>query len=68
MDHLGIDKFNIAGMCTIGGPYCLGIIDSAPGRVITATIFQTVGLDNNREAFIDYLMSGRLRLVRGTVA
>ena len=50
MDHLGIDKFNIAGMC-IGGPYCLGIIDSAPGRVITATIFQTIGLDNNREAF-----------------
>ena len=45
-----IDKFNIAGMC-IGGPYCLGIIDSAPGRVITATIFQTIGLDNNREAF-----------------
>ena len=23
MNHLGIDKFNIAGMC-IGGPYCLG--------------------------------------------
>ena len=50
MDHLNIDKFNIAGMC-IGGPYCLGIIDAAPGRVITATIFQTIGLENNREAF-----------------
>ncbi len=50
MDHLGIQEFNIAGMC-IGGPYCLGIIDAIPDRVITATIFQTIGLDDNREAF-----------------
>ena len=50
VDHLGIDKFNVAGMC-IGGPYCLGIIDAVPSRVISATIFQTIGLDGNREAF-----------------
>lgn len=50
MDHLKIDKFNVAGMC-IGGPYCLGIIDAVPGRVISATIFQTIGLDNNRDDF-----------------
>ena len=62
VDHLGIDKFNVAGMC-IGGPYCLGIIDAVPSRVISATIFQTIGLDGNREAFIDYSMSGQMRLV-----
>ena len=50
MDHLDIHEFNIAGMC-IGGPYCLGIIDAVPDRVITATMFQTIGLDDNREAF-----------------
>jgi len=50
MDYLGIDKFNLAGMC-IGGPYCLGIIEAVPNRVISATIFQTIGLDDNREAF-----------------
>ncbi len=50
MDYLGIAKFNVAGMC-IGGPYCLGIIDASPKRVISATIFQTIGLENNREAF-----------------
>tara|TARA_R110002096_G_scaffold8239_4_gene34563 strand:- start:5246 stop:5989 length:744 start_codon:yes stop_codon:yes gene_type:complete len=50
MDHLGIDRFHVAGMC-IGGPYCLGLIEAAPERVMSATLFQTIGLDNNREAF-----------------
>lgn len=50
MDHLGIDRFHVAGMC-IGGPYCLGMIQAAAERVASATLFQTIGRDGNRDAF-----------------
>ena len=50
MDHLGIDQFHVAGMC-IGGPYCFGLIDAVPRRVLSATLFQTIGRDDNAEAF-----------------
>jgi pimeloyl-ACP methyl ester carboxylesterase len=50
MDHLGADRFHVAGMC-IGGPYCLGMIEMAPTRVTSATLFQTIGRDENRDAF-----------------
>lgn len=50
MDHLGIDRFHVAGMC-IGGPYCLGLIQSAPKRVASAALFQPIGRDDNRDAF-----------------
>lgn len=52
MDHLGLQRFHTAGMC-IGGPYCMGLIEAAPERVASAVLFQTIGLDNNREAFFD---------------
>lgn len=50
MDHLSIDRFHAVGMC-IGGPYCMGLIAAAPARVISATLFQTIGLDGNRDKF-----------------
>lgn len=50
LDHLGIDRFHVAGMC-IGGPYIMGLIEAAPERVASAVVFQTIGLDNNRDAF-----------------
>lgn len=50
LDHLGVDRFHIAGMC-IGGPYIMGLIEAAPERVASAVVFQTIGLDNNREVF-----------------
>ena len=52
MDHLSINQFHTAGMC-IGGPYCMGLIQAAPQRVTSAVLFQTIGLDNNRQAFFD---------------
>ena len=52
LDHLGIDQFHVAGMC-IGGPYCMGLIQAAPQRVTSAVLFQTIGLDNNRQAFFE---------------
>lgn len=50
MDHLGVDTFHVAGMC-IGGPYCLGLIRQAPSRVLSATLFQSIGRDNNQAEF-----------------
>ncbi len=52
MDHLGADRFHVAGMC-IGGSYAYGLIAAAPERVASATLFQTIGLDGNRQAFYD---------------
>ena len=52
MDHLGHERFHVAGMC-IGGPYSLGLIKAAPERVLSATLFQTIGRDDNRQAFYD---------------
>ncbi|MGE0621008.1 MAG: alpha/beta fold hydrolase [Pseudomonadales bacterium] len=50
MDHLGLERFHVAGMC-IGGPYALGLIQAAASRVASAVLFQTIGRENNREVF-----------------
>ena len=50
MDHLGVRCFHVVGMC-IGGPYCMGLIQAAPDRVVSAVLWQPIGLDDNREAF-----------------
>ena len=52
LDHLGVDKSHVAGMC-IGGPYIMGLIKAAPERVASAIVFQTIGLDNDRQLFYD---------------
>ena len=50
MDHLGIDRFHVAGMC-IGGAYAMSLIQAAPERVASAVMFQPIGLSDNRDAF-----------------
>ncbi|HAY70127.1 alpha/beta hydrolase [bacterium] len=52
VDHLGIDRFAVAGMC-IGGPYITGLCMAAPERVAASVILQPIGLDNNHQAFYD---------------
>jgi pimeloyl-ACP methyl ester carboxylesterase len=52
LDHLGVGKFHVAGMC-IGGSYIMGLIKAAPERVAAAVLFQTIGLHDNRQAFYD---------------
>ena len=52
LDHLGVNQFHVAGMC-IGGPYIMGLIEAAPQRVASAVLFQSIGLDNNRQAFFE---------------
>ena len=53
LDHLGVERFHVLGMC-IGGPYAMGLIDAAPQRVASAVVFQSIGLlrdESNREVF-----------------
>lgn len=52
LDSLNIEKCHVMGGC-IGGPYCFGLIQAQPERVSAAIIQQTIGLDNNRDAFYD---------------
>lgn len=52
MDHLGLDRFHVIGMC-IGGPYVMGLVAAAPERVVSAVMLQPIGLDDNRQAFYD---------------
>jgi pimeloyl-ACP methyl ester carboxylesterase len=52
MDHLGVDRFHVAGMC-IGGSYIMALIDAAPERVASGVVFQTIGVDDNTKAFFD---------------
>ncbi len=52
MDHLGIAKFHVVGMC-IGGPYIMGLIKAAPERVVSTVMLQPIGLDDNQQAFYD---------------
>jgi pimeloyl-ACP methyl ester carboxylesterase len=54
LDYLGIDRCHVAGMC-IGGPYIMGLIQAGPQRIASAVVFQTIGLDNNRQAFYPLL-------------
>lgn len=52
LDHLGEDRFHVAGMC-IGGSYIMALAAAAPERVVSGVVFQTIGLDDNRQAFYD---------------
>ncbi|MEM7341319.1 MAG: alpha/beta hydrolase [Actinomycetota bacterium] len=52
LDHLGIDQFHVVGMC-IGGSYIAALIKAAPERVRSAVVMQTIGVDENRNAFYE---------------
>lgn len=69
LDHLGVERFHVAGMC-IGGSYIMALIDAAPQRVASGVVFQTIGLDGNRQAFYDMFDSwaNELRPSRPEVA
>ena len=42
MDHLGIDKFMVLGLC-IGGPFIWNMLKRAPGRIVAAVPAQPSG-------------------------
>jgi pimeloyl-ACP methyl ester carboxylesterase len=53
LDHLRIERCHVFGGC-IGGPYCFGVIQEAPGRVAAAVLQQPIGTSpENRQAFYE---------------
>ncbi len=50
MDHLGIERFCVLGMC-IGGAFIMQLIAEAPERVTAAVALQPIGLAGNRHEF-----------------
>jgi pimeloyl-ACP methyl ester carboxylesterase len=52
LDHLGIESCHVVGQC-IGGPFTLHLLRTAPERVARAVVLQTIGLDDNHQAFHD---------------
>ena len=52
LDHLGVGECHVLGMC-IGGPYIFGLLGSSHDRFRSAVLLQPVGIDDNREAFVE---------------
>ncbi|MEM9072608.1 MAG: alpha/beta hydrolase [Myxococcota bacterium] len=52
LDHLGIGRFHALGVC-IGGSFIAGLALAAPDRLIAGAMLQPIGLDNNRDAFLE---------------
>lgn len=53
LDHLGIERCHVLGGC-IGGSYCLGLMQAAPGRVAAAVLQQPIGRSGeNQQAFYE---------------
>ncbi len=50
LDHLNVEETHLLGGC-IGGPYCMGVIQSAPERVCSAVLQQPIGEEDNRDLF-----------------
>lgn len=50
MDHLGIERFSVLGMC-IGGAFAMRLLADAPERITSAVALQPIGLDDNRDEF-----------------
>ena len=50
MDHLGIDRFSVLGMC-IGGPFILQLLADVPERITAAVALQPIGQAANRGVF-----------------
>ena len=52
LDHLGVERCHVVGMC-IGGPYALALALAAPERIASAVLLQPIGIDENRQAFVE---------------
>jgi pimeloyl-ACP methyl ester carboxylesterase len=50
MDHLGIDRFCVMGMC-IGGAFIMKLVELASPRITAAVAMQPIGLADNRDEF-----------------
>ena len=61
MDHLGIDRFFVMGLC-IGGPFVLKLLERAPERVLAGVLCQPVGSNSASPVRLNASFSYRLPL------
>lgn len=52
LDHLGIDRCHLLGMC-IGGPYAMALLTAAPERFTCAVMLQPAGIDGDPSVMRD---------------
>ncbi|MDF1720788.1 MAG: alpha/beta hydrolase [Minwuia sp.] len=52
LDHLGIDRFHVAGMC-IGGSFIMELVKAIPDRVMSGVMLQPIGFSDNQQTFLD---------------
>ena len=50
IDHLGIERFSVLGMC-IGGAFIMELLSEVPERLDAAVALQPIGLEGNRSEF-----------------
>jgi pimeloyl-ACP methyl ester carboxylesterase len=50
MDHLGLERFSVLGMC-IGGAFIMELLAEVPDRIEAAVALQPIGLDGNHAEF-----------------
>ena len=69
LEHLGIDRFHIVGMC-IGGSFIMGLIQEASERIASAVMFQPIGFDDNGQTFFDLFddWANEMRPIHPTVS
>lgn len=51
LDHLGIDRFHVAGMC-IGGSFIMQLARAIPERVMSGVMLQPIGYSDNQQTFL----------------
>ncbi len=52
LDHLGIDRCHVIGMC-IGGPFVMALLKRAPHRFTCAVMLQPAGIDDDPRVLRD---------------
>jgi pimeloyl-ACP methyl ester carboxylesterase len=57
LDHLGIARCHVLGMC-IGGPFCMELIRRAPERIVSAVLMQPIGRSSDNERAFRQLFDG----------
>lgn len=61
LDHLGVARCHVVGMC-IGGAFIMSLARRAPERLAAAVLLQPIGLDGNRDVFLELARGWRAEI------